>query len=264
VKGVQWFTTVDPLAEKYYSISPYVYVGNNPIIRTDPTGMDWYQDYKSRAAFWQEGDVSHIDRDGLRYYNIGSTYSQKVDDYTFLDYNQDTPTTYYFPDDFQNGDFARNAQISQSPYTQGGPDAMGWSFNMDGNLTASGGADIIQYVTFQKGPNYGETYAYQTSKIGGGSGVIGAGGGLSVTAYYYLDRDKSNFYSETLLGKGIEVTGSISARNIYLSGGWGVSYPDRNGIRTLSNTYGVGVSSSILPVEFSVRKTNTIGGVRVK
>ena len=36
------FTTVDPLAEKYYSISPYAYVGNNPIIRTDPTGMDWW------------------------------------------------------------------------------------------------------------------------------------------------------------------------------------------------------------------------------
>ncbi|MBD8388637.1 RHS repeat domain-containing protein [Dysgonomonas sp. BGC7] len=35
------FLTVDPLAEKYYSWSPYVYVGNNPIIRTDPTGMDW-------------------------------------------------------------------------------------------------------------------------------------------------------------------------------------------------------------------------------
>lgn len=30
------FTTIDPLAEKYYSINPYVYVGNNPVNRIDP------------------------------------------------------------------------------------------------------------------------------------------------------------------------------------------------------------------------------------
>jgi hypothetical protein len=34
------FTTQDPLAEKYYSISPYAYCANNPMNRIDPTGMD--------------------------------------------------------------------------------------------------------------------------------------------------------------------------------------------------------------------------------
>jgi RHS repeat-associated protein len=37
------FTTVDPLAEKYYSISPYAYCANNPINCIDPTGMDVYR-----------------------------------------------------------------------------------------------------------------------------------------------------------------------------------------------------------------------------
>lgn len=32
------FTTVDPMAEKYYSISPYAYVMNNPMKFVDPTG----------------------------------------------------------------------------------------------------------------------------------------------------------------------------------------------------------------------------------
>ncbi len=33
---------VDPLAEKYYSISPYAYCGNEPVGRIDPDGRDWY------------------------------------------------------------------------------------------------------------------------------------------------------------------------------------------------------------------------------
>jgi RHS repeat-associated protein len=34
------FTTPDPLAEKYYSVSPYAYCGNNPVNRIDPDGKD--------------------------------------------------------------------------------------------------------------------------------------------------------------------------------------------------------------------------------
>ena len=35
------FATVDPMAEKYYSMSPYAYCGNEPISRIDPDGKDW-------------------------------------------------------------------------------------------------------------------------------------------------------------------------------------------------------------------------------
>lgn len=34
------FTSIDPHAERYYSISPYVYTANNPLKYIDPTGMD--------------------------------------------------------------------------------------------------------------------------------------------------------------------------------------------------------------------------------
>lgn len=32
---------MDPLAEDFYSYSPYNYVGNNPVKRIDPDGQDW-------------------------------------------------------------------------------------------------------------------------------------------------------------------------------------------------------------------------------
>ena len=35
------FTTIDPMAEKYYNTSPYAYCANNPIDNIDPNGMDW-------------------------------------------------------------------------------------------------------------------------------------------------------------------------------------------------------------------------------
>ena len=36
------FTTMDPMAEKYYSVSPYAYCNNNPANAIDPTGEDSY------------------------------------------------------------------------------------------------------------------------------------------------------------------------------------------------------------------------------
>ena len=52
------FSTVDPMAEKYYSISPYAYCNNNPLKFIDPTGMD----------YWSTSDPEEIAR-FLRIYN---------------------------------------------------------------------------------------------------------------------------------------------------------------------------------------------------
>ena len=40
VAGVPMWTSVDPLAEKYYNVSPYAYCNNNPVMFIDPDGRD--------------------------------------------------------------------------------------------------------------------------------------------------------------------------------------------------------------------------------
>ena len=64
------FTTIDPMAEKYYSISPYAYCHNNPINRIDPTGTD---DYYSSNGFFLFRDQNTTDNIIIRnetLYNI--------------------------------------------------------------------------------------------------------------------------------------------------------------------------------------------------
>ena len=40
VAGAPMWTSVDPLAEKYYSVSPYVYCMNNPVKYIDSDGKE--------------------------------------------------------------------------------------------------------------------------------------------------------------------------------------------------------------------------------
>ncbi|WP_455498822.1 hypothetical protein [Coprobacter sp.] len=58
------FKSLDPLCEKYYSISPYVYCAGNPVGRIDPDG---------RADFWFNGKV--IGNDGM---NNQKIYAMKT------------------------------------------------------------------------------------------------------------------------------------------------------------------------------------------
>ncbi len=58
----RWFTT-DPLSEKYYGLSPYVYCGNNPLNMIDPDGRDavyiTFPDYKISAFGKQWSNLGH-------------------------------------------------------------------------------------------------------------------------------------------------------------------------------------------------------------
>ena len=50
------FTTMDPLMEKYYHVSPYAYCMNNPVNAVDPDGRDWYKNNQTSYYTWYDGD----------------------------------------------------------------------------------------------------------------------------------------------------------------------------------------------------------------
>ena len=45
---INWLS-VDPLSDKYPSISPYAYCANNPVRYIDPDGRDWYETYNTKT-----------------------------------------------------------------------------------------------------------------------------------------------------------------------------------------------------------------------
>ena len=84
-------TTMDPLAEKYYNISPYAWCGNNMVNIIDPMGMDTIEvTYDSETEKWNletpivsEGDdviyVVDVDGNVSEYVFSEGNYGERVD-----------------------------------------------------------------------------------------------------------------------------------------------------------------------------------------
>ena len=77
------FTTMDPMAEKYYSVSPYAYCGNNPVNRTDPTGADWIQDRYGSYLWDKNATNQETTRYGWNY--VGTELPEGTDRYRILE-----------------------------------------------------------------------------------------------------------------------------------------------------------------------------------
>ena len=82
--GARWYapysarwSTPDPLAEKYYSISPYAYCAANPVNIVDPSGRNWYSYTDSTGTTqykYVEGQMSKAELKNGKYKDLGYTY----------------------------------------------------------------------------------------------------------------------------------------------------------------------------------------------
>ena len=70
------FTSMDPLCEKYYHISPYVYCAGNPVRYVDPDGKDWYS-YNGKYQWVNSTNNTYNDESGNKWKNIGHTYTDQ-------------------------------------------------------------------------------------------------------------------------------------------------------------------------------------------
>ena len=86
------FTTIDPMAEKNSSVSPYSYCGGNPINRVDPTGMDEWEINKRGEIVnrikTKEHDAFYIvnkNKDGIyeREYSVDNKGNKKYNSISF-------------------------------------------------------------------------------------------------------------------------------------------------------------------------------------
>ena len=73
ITDIQRWTTPDPLAEKYYNLSPYAFCANNPINFVDPDGMDIWEIDEKGVIRWIEQSKDH------RLYSVDSLGNRSTD-----------------------------------------------------------------------------------------------------------------------------------------------------------------------------------------
>ena len=76
--------SVDPMSDKYPSLSPYTYCSNNPVKLVDPNGEDWYENELTGDVYYnrdyRKGDERKIDGEGWKWMGKNNMFEKSDDD----------------------------------------------------------------------------------------------------------------------------------------------------------------------------------------
>ena len=211
------FMTMDPLCEKYYSVSPYAYCNNNPVKYVDPDGRDWYEytdkDGNSQTMWRKSQDKIYKDDNGNTWNNIGQNYlSINGDNATLFTQHTNSKGELYLSSSSYNLADEKNANalnstlgnlLSKGSAVAGSLGGYAEGSNATFRLTNSKGVlDFKFYENGWKGNQW--VTPSSISKIGKGVGHFGKLlGGLGVLASAYQFREASTF--EGKLEHGLDV-----------------------------------------------------------
>ncbi|MGC3978304.1 MAG: RHS repeat-associated core domain-containing protein [Paludibacteraceae bacterium] len=132
--------TIDPLAEKYYSISPYAWCGGNPVNRIDPNGLEWFYysvDGKADPTWnWRDEHEYHTGVKDTKGKEVVLTGTEAV--VVFNGSRQEGLGTKDGKDGYINGEGAVTASV-----TVYGPDGADDIHNYTGYTMSSNGKNAI-------------------------------------------------------------------------------------------------------------------------
>ena len=149
------FLSVDPMADKYPSISPYAYCAWNPVKLVDPDGRDVWELNKSGELIWKESsdtDIimakngkSVIVKDGVL--QRGDSYKKENNKFMYLNFGDDmknaTEVFEFFADNTDNIEFSFLGVASSIESEESSTFIVGTSYEEKGDHYSSKGAERL-------------------------------------------------------------------------------------------------------------------------
>jgi len=215
--------TIDPLAEKYYHISPYVYCAWNAISLVDPDGMDWY---------------TYTDKNGEEQWQwiFGNTTPTYEDDNGII-WNRSSRNNISLSKNAQSANLSQEenellnlskleSTISAGAFAAGGIGTVAEASNVTFRMTdGKGRFDFHRYSSgWDKGNQYVKSaQIYKVSTLGkvlNGVGIAAGIGDLFVSGTQFLCANTVEEQCESIVDIGASAAGFIPGVGPFFSLYW--------------------------------------------